>query len=82
MVSILEPFNSVVELASSLAAQKIISGEMDRFEAFEYADKLVQEMVESDEYKQERERVLNKYADIKSVPFGDNVILRANKECY
>jgi len=79
-VSILEPFGSVVDLASRLAAQKVVSGEMDRFEAFEYANQLVQEMIESDEYKQARQRVLSKYADIKDVPFGDKTYFDNNKQ--
>lgn len=77
-MSILEPFGSVVDLASRLAAQKVVSGEMDRFEAFAYADKLVQEMVESDEYKQARQRVLDQYMDVKDVPYGDKVGFTTN----
>ena len=72
-MSILEPFGSVVELASRLAAQKVISGEMDRFEAFEYANQLVDQMVQSDEYKMQRQRILSKLIDVKDVPFGDKV---------
>ena len=77
-MSILEPFGSVVELASRLAAQEVISGEMDIFEASEYANKLVQEMVESDEYKQARQRVLDQYMDVKDIPYGDKVVFTIN----
>lgn len=78
-MSILEPFGSVVELASRLAAQKVISGEMDIFEAFEYANQLVDQMVQSDEYKMQRQRILSKLIDVKDVPFGDKVDFSSNE---
>lgn len=72
-MSILEPLGSVIELASKLAAQKIVSGKMTKVEAFEYAEKLVQEMVETDEYKQAQQEVWNQFADVKDIRFVDKV---------
>ena len=67
---ILQPLGSVIELAAELAAQKIISGEMTRFEAFEYADKVIQEIINSEKYKEARQNVINQFADVKDIPFG------------
>ena len=72
-MNIFNPLGSVIELVSKVAAQKIISGEMTRVEAFEYADKLAQEIVETDTYKQACKKVWDAYADIKDIPFGDKI---------
>ena len=73
MISSLEPMSSVIDVACRIAANKYMSGEITKTEAFEYADKLVDEIIETDAYKQARQEVLNKFIDVKDIKFGDKV---------
>ena len=76
MLDIFEPLNSVIVVAAKAGAAKYISGEMNKVEAFEYADKLVSQWIETDEYKKAVQETWNKFADIKYVKFGEKVVFK------